>query len=102
MRAWVAEREAAQMETEAARRRMEELQAAESVLEEAAVASEPSKSSYLGAIDEVCEAPPVAASVQPSGGGSSTGGGGRFVVVVVLVVVGERCGAAAAAAAAGR
>ena len=65
-----AEREAAQMEMEAARRRMEEVEAAESILEEAAG---PSKPSYLGAIDEVCEAPPVAAGVQPSGGGSNTG-----------------------------
>ena len=65
-----AERGAAQMEMEAARRRMEEVEAAESILEEAADASKPS---YLGAIDEVCEAPPVAAGVQPSGGGSSTG-----------------------------
>ena len=64
-----AEREAVQMEMVAARRRMEEVEAAESILEEAADAS---KSSYLGAIDEVCEAPPVAAGVQPSGGSSSS------------------------------
>ena len=77
-----AEREAVQMEMVAARRRMEEVEAAESILEEAADASKPS---YLGAIDEVCEAPPVAAGVQPSGGGSSSSTGINYFDAIAEV-----------------